>query len=208
MDNSFRSVYTVYAVWNCCHGKLFVYFKCNYTMRRVHLLYTVVIKKERSLMLNIKVICVGKSKEKYWDAAYAEYLKRLRGYCNPEVIEVKETKLPANASAADERNVIETEGRDIMTKIAAGDYVVALDIQGRELSSEDLAKKISDISFNNSRISFIIGGSLGLSDEVKKRADLRFSFGRITLPHQLARVVLLEQIYRAFKINAGEAYHK
>ena len=139
-------------------------------------------------MLNIKVICVGKSKEKYWDAAYAEYLKRLRGYCNPEVIEVKEAKLPANASAADERNVIETEGR--------------------ELSSEDLAKKISDISFNNSRISFIIGGSLGLSNEVKKRADLRFSFGRITLPHQLARVVLLEQIYRAFKINAGEAYHK
>lgn len=172
------------------------------------MLYTVVIKKERSLMLNIKVICVGKSKEKYWDAAYAEYLKRLRGYCNPEVIEVKEAKLPANASAADERNVIETEGREIMSKIAAGDYVVALDIQGKELSSEELAKKISDISFNNSRISFIIGGSLGLSDEVKKRADLRFSFGRITLPHQLARVVLLEQIYRAFKINAGEAYHK
>ena len=86
--------------------------------------------------------------------------------------------------------------------------MIALDIQGKELSSEELAKKISDISFNNSRISFIIGGSLGLSDEVKRRADLRFSFGRITLPHQLARVVLLEQIYRAFKINAGEAYHK
>lgn len=159
-------------------------------------------------MLNIKVICVGKSKEKYWDAAYAEYLKRLKGYCSPEVIEVKEAKLPANASAADERNVIEAEGREIMGKLGSGDYVIALDIRGREFSSEELARKISDISFNYSRISFIIGGSLGLSDDVKRRADLRLSFGKITLPHQLARVVLLEQIYRAFKINAGETYHK
>lgn len=159
-------------------------------------------------MLSIKVICVGKSKEKYWDAAYFEYLKRLKGYCSPEVIEVREARLPANASAADERNVIETEGREILGRIGSGDYVIALDIQGRELSSEELAKKIADISFTSSRICFIIGGSLGLSDEVKKRADLRLSFGRITLPHQLARVVLLEQVYRAFKINAGEAYHK
>lgn len=159
-------------------------------------------------MLSIKVICVGKSKEKYWDAAYSEYLKRLKGYCSPEVIEVRESRLPANASAADERNVIEAEGREILGKIGNGDYVIALDIQGRELSSEELAAKISEISFTSSRISFIIGGSLGLSDEVKKRADLRLSFGRITLPHQLARVVLLEQVYRAFKINAGEAYHK
>lgn len=159
-------------------------------------------------MLNIRIICVGKSKEKYWDAACAEYMKRLKGYCSPEVIEVRETKLPANASPADERNVIETEGKDIMSKLSGNEFVVALDIQGKELSSEELAKKIRDISFNYSRISFIIGGSLGLSDEVKRRADLRFSFGRITLPHQLARVVLLEQIYRAFKINAGETYHK
>ena len=139
-------------------------------------------------MLNIKVICVGKSKEKYWDAAYAEYLKRLKGYCSPEVIE--------------------TEGREILGRIGSGDCVIALDIQGKELSSEEIARKISEISFDYSRISFIIGGSLGLSDEVKKRADFRMSFGKITLPHQLARVVLLEQIYRAFKINAGEAYHK
>ena len=159
-------------------------------------------------MLNIKVICVGKSKEKYWDAAYAEYLKRLKGYCSPEVIEVKEAKLPANASPADEKKVIETEGREILGRIGSGDCVIALDIQGKELSSEEIARKISEISFDYSRISFIIGGSLGLSDEVKRRADFRMSFGRITLPHQLARVVLLEQIYRAFKINAGEAYHK
>ena len=159
-------------------------------------------------MLNIKVICVGKSKEKYWDAAYAEYLKRLKGYCSPEVIEVKEAKLPANASPADEKKVIETEGREILGRIGSGDCVIALDIQGKELSSEDIARTISEISFDYSRISFRIGGSLGLSDEVKKRADFRMSFGKITLPHQLARVVLLEQIYRAFKINAGEAYHK
>ena len=159
-------------------------------------------------MLNIKVICVGKSKEKYWDAAYAEYLKRLRAYCSPEVIEVREARLPANASPADERNVIDAEGRDILGRISGGDFVIALDIRGKEFSSEELARKISNISFNNSRICFIIGGSLGLSDEVKERADLRLSFGKITLPHQLARVVLLEQIYRAFKINSGEAYHK
>ena len=159
-------------------------------------------------MLNIKVICVGKSKEKYWDAAYAEYLKRLRAYCSPEVIEVREARLPANASPADERNVIDAEGRDILGRMSGGDFVIALDIRGKEFSSEELARKISDISFNNSRICFIIGGSLGLSDEVKERADLRLSFGKITLPHQLARVVLLEQIYRAFKINSGEAYHK
>ena len=159
-------------------------------------------------MLNIKVICVGKSKEKYWDAAYAEYLKRLRAYCSPEVIEVREARLPANASPADERNVIDAEGRDILGRISGSDFVIALDIRGKEFSSEELARKISDISFNNSRICFIIGGSLGLSDEVKERADLRLSFGKITLPHQLARVVLLEQIYRAFKINSGEAYHK
>lgn len=159
-------------------------------------------------MLNIRVICVGKSKEKYWDAACAEYLKRLKGYCNPEVIEVKESRLPANASPADEKKVIEAEGREILARTGNGDHVIALDIRGREMDSEEIARKISEISFNSSRICFIIGGSLGLSDEVKKRADLRLSFGKITLPHQLARVVLLEQIYRAFKINAGEAYHK
>lgn len=159
-------------------------------------------------MLNIRVICVGKLKEKYWDAACEEYMKRLRGYCSLAIVEVKESKLPANASPADEQNVITREGKDILSKIDSSDYVVALDIGGKELASEEIAARISDISFNNSRIDFIIGGSLGLSDEVRRRADMRLSFGRITLPHQLARVVLLEQLYRAFKINAGETYHK
>ena len=159
-------------------------------------------------MLNIRIICVGKFKEKYWEAASAEYMKRLGAYCNVSVIEVKEEKLPAHASRADEENVIIKEGKSILDKIAAGDYVIALDIGGKELSSEDLAAKIAEISFTSSTIDFVIGGSLGLSKEVKTRAALRLSFGRITLPHQLARIVLLEQTYRAFKINAGETYHK
>ena len=159
-------------------------------------------------MLNIRIICVGKFKEKYWEAASAEYMKRLGAYCSVSVTEVREEKLPAHASRADEENVILKEGKSILEKTTAGDYVIALDIGGRELSSEELAAKIADVSFTSSTIDFIIGGSLGLSAEVKKRADMRLSFGKITLPHQLARVVLLEQVYRAFKINAGETYHK
>ena len=159
-------------------------------------------------MLNIKIICVGKFKEKYWEAASAEYMKRLGAYCSVSVTEVKEEKLPAHASRADEDSVIIKEGKSILDRIGASDYVIALDIGGRELSSEDLAAKIAEISFTSSSIVFVIGGSLGLSKDVKSRAALRLSFGRITLPHQLARIVLLEQIYRAFKINAGETYHK
>ena len=157
-------------------------------------------------MLNIKIVCVGKLKEKYWQDACAEYMKRLGAYCRPEVIEVPEEKLPANASAKDEQHVIEAEGKDIMKRVSG--YVIALDVKGKELSSEELAGRVSEISLAHSSVVFIIGGSLGLSDEVKERADLKMSFGRITLPHQLARVVALEQIYRAFKINAGETYHK
>ena len=159
-------------------------------------------------MLNIKIICVGKLKEKYWQDACAEYVKRLGGYCNAEIIEVKEERLPANPSAADERNVVQAEGRSLLDKIGKSDYVIALDVKGKELSSEEIAGRLSEISFTHSSVAFLIGGSLGLSDEVKARADAKLSFGRITLPHQLARVVALEQIYRAFKINANETYHK
>lgn len=159
-------------------------------------------------MLNIRIICIGKLKEKYWEAASSEYIKRLGAYCAVETVELKEDKLPANPSPADEQKVIENEGAAILQKINRSDLVIALDIKGKELASGELAKQIEKASFTHSTIDFIIGGSLGLSDEVKKRADLRLSFGKITLPHQLARVVLLEQIYRAFKINAGEVYHK
>ena len=159
-------------------------------------------------MLNIRIICVGKLKERYWEAAAAEYIKRLGAYCSVSVTEVREERLPANASPADERAVIEAEGKALLSKVAKGDFVIAMDVRGRELSSEEFADKIRETAFTRSTIDLLIGGSLGLSGEVKQRADLKMSFGRITLPHQLARIVLLEQIYRAFKINAGETYHK
>ena len=159
-------------------------------------------------MLNIRIICIGKFKEKYWEAASAEYIKRLGAYCSISVTELKEERLPVNPSAADEKYVMDAEGRSILSKTGKGDYVIALDVKGKELPSEDIAAKIRETAFTHSTIDFIIGGSLGLSDEVKSKADMRLSFGKITLPHQLARVVLLEQIYRAFKINAGETYHK
>ena len=159
-------------------------------------------------MLNINIVCVGKLKEKYWTDACSEYLKRLGAYCSAEVTEVKEEKLPSNASAADEMKVIEAEGRNILEKISKTDFVIALDVKGKEKSSEEIAELLNKISVTHSAVAIIIGGSLGLSDEVKSRADVKLSFGRITLPHQLARVVALEQIYRAFKINANETYHK
>ena len=159
-------------------------------------------------MLNIKIVCVGKLKERYWSDACAEYLKRLSAYCRASIVEVKEEKLPSNSSTADERKVIEAEGRNILDKVSKGDYVIALDVKGEGKSSEEIAAILSDISFTHPSVAVIIGGSLGLSREVKQRADARISFGRITLPHQLARVVALEQVYRGFKINSGETYHK
>lgn len=158
--------------------------------------------------MNINVICIGKLKEKYWTAAIDEYSKRLGRFCTLKIHELPEAKLPKNASAADEAKVIEKEGEEILAKIGDGDYAVALEVEGRLLSSEELAKQIDKVSFDHSSIDFIIGGSLGLSTKVKSRADIGISFGKITLPHQLARVVLLEQIYRAYKINNNETYHK
>lgn len=159
--------------------------------------------------MNINVICIGKLKEKYWRDAIDEYSKRIKGYCNLKIVELKESKLPANASPADELKVMEAEGRSILAKVAAGDYVIALEVEGRLLSSPELANKIQG-TFASGRqtIDLIIGGSLGLSDEVKQRADFGLSFSKMTYPHQMMRVVLLEQIYRSFKIINNEAYHK
>ena len=158
--------------------------------------------------MNINVICIGKLKEKYWTAAIEEYSKRLGSYCSLKIVELKESKLPKNASEADELNVINKEGEKILAKIGDGDYVVALEVEGKLLSSTELAREVSAAAMQHSTIDFVIGGSLGLSTAVKRRANLGWSMGRITLPHQLARVVLLEQIYRAFKIINNETYHK
>lgn len=158
--------------------------------------------------MNISVICVGKLKEKYWVDAVKEYSKRLSSYCNLEIIELKETKL-VKEGPSEEDEVRYKEGQDILKKIKDSMYVITLEIGGKKLSSEKLAEKIDNLSLNgHSNIAFVIGGSLGLSKEVSNRSDFRLSFSDMTFPHQMMRVILLEQIYRSFKINRNETYHK
>lgn len=159
--------------------------------------------------MNIQIICIGKLKEKYWTEAVAEYSKRLSRFCTPEIVELKESRLPDKASQADEEAVKLEEGRSILKTIKDGTFVITLEILGKQLDSPQLAQKISQLSLEGkSNIAFVIGGSLGLSEEVSKRADFKLSFSKMTFPHQMMRVILLEQIYRAFKINRNEIYHK
>lgn len=159
--------------------------------------------------MKIQVICIGKLKERYWTEAVGEYMKRLSKYCDMEITELKESRLPDKASAAQEAAVIDDEGENILKHVKDGSYVVSLEIGGKNLSSEELAQKIEEIPLSGkSHITFIIGGSFGLSKDVSKRADFKLSFSRMTFPHQMMRVILLEQIYRSFKIIRNEAYHK
>ena len=159
--------------------------------------------------MNITVIAIGKLKEKYWTDAVKEYSKRLGGYCNLNIIELKESPLRANPSAADGEAVKVAEGNDILNRIKPTDFVITLEIKGKGLSSEQLADKIEDLAINGkSSIVFVIGGSLGLSAEVSKRSNFKLSFSAMTFPHQMMRVILLEQVYRSFKIIRHEAYHK
>lgn len=159
--------------------------------------------------MNISVICVGKLKERYWSEAIAEYCKRLKSYCNLEIVELKESRLPDKSGPSEEKAVKETEGEEILKKIKDGMYVVTLEVNGRAMSSEKLAEKIEKLTIDGvSNIAFVIGGSLGLSEAVSRRADLQLSFSQMTFPHQMMRVILLEQIYRSFKIIRNETYHK
>jgi len=159
--------------------------------------------------MNITVICVGKLKEKYWTDAISEYSKRLSKYCTLKIEELKESRLAENASPAQEEEVKQEEGRSILSKIKNDMYVITLEIEGKSLSSPQLAKKLDDLALDGkSNVAFVIGGSLGLSEEVSKRADFKLSFSAMTFPHQMIRVFLLEQIYRSFKINKNEKYHK
>ena len=159
--------------------------------------------------MNITIICIGKLKEKYWTEAVAEYAKRLKSYCGLTITELKESRLAANPSPADEEAVKEAEGQDILSHIRKDQYVITLEIQGKRMRSETLAEKISTLGMEGkSDLVFVIGGSLGLSGEVSRRADLKLSFSDMTFPHQMMRVILLEQIYRSFKIIRGEPYHK
>ncbi|MBR0597705.1 23S rRNA (pseudouridine(1915)-N(3))-methyltransferase RlmH [Sinanaerobacter chloroacetimidivorans] len=159
--------------------------------------------------MNIHIICIGKLKEDYWTNAIKEYSKRLSKYCTLLISELKEEKSPDNPSQAEELAIKEAEGRRILKQIKKDSYVIALEIQGKQLTSEELSEKIQELGVSGkSDISFIIGGSIGLSQEVLSRADFRLSFSKMTFPHQMMRVVLLEQIYRSFKIIKKESYHK
>lgn len=160
-------------------------------------------------MLNVNVICVGNLKEKYWRDACDEYAKRLGAFCKFQIIEVSETRLPKSHSNADILKVIDTEGERILEKCSSGSFTAAMCIEGKALDSVRLAQKLEQIAVSGkSRINFIIGGSYGLSDAVKSQADFKLSMSPMTFPHQLARVMLCEQIYRAFSINADAKYHK
>lgn len=158
--------------------------------------------------MNITILCAGKIKEKYFTDAINEYSKRMGRFAKFSITEIPDEKIPDNASINEQETLKQKEGKLMLDKIRDSDYVIAMCIEGKQLDSVELSQYIEKISMNSSSIVFIIGGSLGLSDEVKKRAQLRLSFGKITLPHQLMRVVLCEQIYRAFKISRNETYHK
>ena len=158
--------------------------------------------------MNITVVCVGKIKEKFFTDAINEYLKRLSRFAKTQIIEVKDEKIPENASQKECQLVLEKEGELILSKIPKNSHVISMCIEGDQLSSEQLADKIKYLSMEHSHLTFIIGGSLGLLEKIKQLSGMKLSFGKITLPHQLMRVVLLEQIYRSFKILANESYHK
>ena len=159
--------------------------------------------------MNITVVSVGKLKEKYLKDGIAEYTKRLSRYCTLTLVEVADEKAPENLSEIDMIQVKVREGERILRQIKEGSYVVALDIMGKTFSSEEFADKFEKLPLQGiSQIAFIIGGSLGLSEEVMARSNEKISFSKMTFPHQLMRLILLEQVYRAYKINKNEPYHK
>lgn len=159
--------------------------------------------------MKITILCVGKIKERFYSDAISEYVKRLGRYCKTEIIEVPDEKTPVNASLIEENLIKEKEGNLILKKINDTARVVALAIEGTQLDSIQLSDYIEQTGIGGiSHIIFIIGGSLGLSEEVLKRADYKLSFSKMTFPHQLMRVILLEQIYRSYRIINNEPYHK
>ena len=159
--------------------------------------------------MKIKIVTVGKLKEKYLKDGIAEYSKRISRFATIEIIELADEMTPDRASDSENAKILDVEGNRILSKIGDREFVVVLAIEGKTLSSEEFSKQLEQASINGfSTLTFVIGGSLGLSKEVKKRANLSVSFGRLTLPHQLMRLVLTEQIYRAFTIQQGSPYHK
>lgn len=160
-------------------------------------------------MQNIKIICIGKLKEKYLVDAIKEYEKRLKIMCKFEIIELSEYKICDNPNQTEIDKCKNEEGKSILKKITERDFLIPMCIEGTNISSEDLSKKIEDISLKGfSKICFIIGGSHGISDEIKQKSNYKLSMSKMTFPHQLARVMLAEQIYRALSITQGTKYHK
>lgn len=151
-------------------------------------------------MLNINIVCVGKLKEQFWKDAEKEYSKRLTKFCNLKIIEIDDV------NQGEMLKDLEMEGKAILNQIKGKPYLLA--IKGEEYSSEDFAEELENLKLNNSQISFVIGGSNGVSNDVVKKIPNKISFGKVTYPHNLARIILLEQIYRAFMINSGSKYHK
>lgn len=159
--------------------------------------------------MNITIICVGKIKEKYLKSAIDEYTKRLSRYCKLNIIELSDEKTPDNASEKEEIIIKDKEGEAIIRSIKDNMFVIALELNGKTLSSVELSNYIRDLGIRgDSNIAFVIGGSLGLSKAVLDRANYKLCFSKMTFPHQLFRVMLLEQVYRGFRIISGEPYHK
>ena len=160
-------------------------------------------------MLSVKLICVGKMKEKFYIDAFGEYSKRLSAYCKFECIELNETKLSENPSDKEIVAALNKEAAEIEKNIPKDAYTVAMCVGAKQLKSEELAAKINDLAVSGrGKICFLIGGSFGMAESIKKRADMRLGMSEMTFPHHLARVMLAEQIYRSFKINEGSRYHK
>ena len=158
-------------------------------------------------MIHINIVCVGKIKENYLKDAILEYSKRLSKYCKLNIIEITDEPIPNNLSEKASNNIKNIEGNKILNYLN-NSYIISLDLKGKKYSSEEFSEKIENISFNNSNISFVIGGSLGLSKEVLEKSNELICFSKMTFPHQLIRVFLLEQLFRAFKIQNNETYHR
>lgn len=160
-------------------------------------------------MLTVNIICIGKIKEKYFTDAINEYSKRLSAFCKFNITELDEEKLPQNPSDSQIEKTINAEGERILSKLSKGGFVISMCIEGKQLSSVELADKIGEISVcGKSSVDFVIGGSYGLSEKVKQKSDFRLSMSKMTFPHQMARMILCEQIYRAFQILSNGKYHK
>ena len=159
--------------------------------------------------MKINIVCAGKLKEKYLTAGISEFLKRLKPMAQVEILEIHEEKMPDNPSEAEKELVLQKEGEKLLKLVPSGSYLFVLDVYGEELSSEELAAKIDKLGLSGkSNLTFLIGGAFGLSQEVRQAADMKLSFSRMTFTHQMVRLLLVEQIYRAYQIDKGTGYHK